>query len=898
MKTLTIIDTFGFLFRSYFALPPLKSPSGFPTGLLMGFANLIAQITKEYRSDYIVFALDSKEEGIRKEIDANYKAQRPDVPEELLKQLPVALEWIEKMGFKNITIPGYEADDVIASINYFANSHDVFVKIISHDKDLYQLIDGNTFLFDPLKKQEIREEQCIAKYGVSPAQFVDYQSLVGDSADNVPGVKGVGAKSAQKLIESFGSLEGIYERLEEVTPERLRGLLEMGREDAYRSRELVRLREHLLEDFDLESCRFPSLHPLLSISGELMDLGMKRVLEKIQKEGEWIAPSTPSAPKSSPFKGNFVRRTELVDSTKRLEELLSSLTPSSVVAFDTETDSLETRSAKLVGFSFSLEGEVGYYVPVAHSYLGVGDQVSLEEARGAIEKIFSAQVVGHNLKFDLEILHGALGFYPKGRIGDSMILAWLLDSGAPVGLDFQMKRWFGHEMIPFEKMVKKGETFAQVALEEAAEYAGEDALATYRLYFRLEEELKKRGCESLLGLAESLEFPFIYTLIEMEERGIRVDTEFFARLNAEVEARIRELSSEVFAHAGGEFNLNSTQQLGGVLFEKLHLPSGKKTKTGYSTDEKVLSELLGVHPIIEPILEYRELFKLKSTYIEPLTRFALQDKNRRIYTSFLHTGTSTGRLSSKNPNLQNIPVKTEAGRKIRQGFIASEGNLLISLDYSQIELRLLAHFSQDPALVAAFKAGADIHYETAKKIFGEEEAKAHRGIAKTINFGLIYGMGSRKLSETLRISPKEAKGYIDSYFASFPTVKSFLKAQEEFALEHGYTETLLGRRRYFEFQQAPEYQKAAYLREAVNCIFQGSAADLIKLAMNEIRRRFAQEESLWLLLQVHDELIFEAPKERAEALARELALVMEGIHPLRVPLQCGISLGEHWGALK
>ncbi|MGP1580248.1 MAG: DNA polymerase I [Wolinella sp.] len=899
MKRLIIIDTFGFFFRSYFALPPLKSPNNFPVGLLMGFANFIIQLHKEHRSDYVIFALDSKEEGIRKKIDANYKAQRPLAPDDLLKQIPVAIEWIEKMGFKSISVAGYEADDVIASINRLASAKELSVRIISHDKDLYQLINENTHLFDPLKKKEIKAAQCLEKYGVSPEQFIDYQSIVGDSADNVPGVRGIGAKGAQKLITQFGSLDTIYEHLERVDSLRIRELLEIGREDAYRSRELVRLRENLIADLELESCRFPALNPLLSISDELLDFGLKRVLEKLKKEDGYL--SATAAPKKAPIPAkdtSFIRNVELVSKRERLEELLANITPQSVVAFDTETDSLDTRCAKLVGFSFCLEGKVGYYVPIAHNYLGVDEQLGIEDAKWAIKRIFGAYVIGHNLKFDFEILHQNLGILPTNSFGDSMILAWLIDSSSPVGLDFQMKRWFSHEMIAFDEMVRKGETFAQVNLQEAAKYAGEDALATYLLYFKLIEELKKRDCEHLLELAKELEFPFIHVLVSMEERGIKVDTEFFGALFKEVNQRIGDLSSEIYAHAGGEFNLNSPQQLGIVLFETLALPSSKKTRTGYSTNETVLNSLLGAHPIIEPLLEYRELFKLKSTYIEPLMRLASTQEDHRVYTSFLQTGTSTGRLSSKNPNLQNIPVKTEVGRQIRQGFIASEGNLLISLDYSQIELRLLAHFSQDPALVAAFKEGADIHFETARRIFGKERAQEHRGIAKSINFGLIYGMGARKLSETLKITPKEAKGYIDSYFASFPTVKSFLKSKEDYALLHGYAQTLLGRRRYFDFEGAAEYQKAAYLREAVNSIFQGSAADLIKLAMAEIRERFSHEESLWLLLQVHDELIFEAPRALAEDYAKNLAKVMEGIYPLDVPLKCGIALGEHWGALK
>ncbi|MGP1450142.1 MAG: DNA polymerase I [Wolinella sp.] len=911
MKTLSIIDTFGFLFRSYFALPPLKSADGFPTGLLMGFANFITQLNKEYRSDYIVFALDSKEENVRKEIDANYKAHREAVPDDLLRQLPIALEWIEKMGFKSISIAGYEADDVIASVNSFANRHAINVKIFSHDKDLYQLINGDTFLFDPIKKIEIREAECIAKYGVTPAQFIDYQSIVGDSADNVPGIKGIGAKGAQKLISEFGSLDLIFESIERIESLRVRELLRSGRDDAYRSRELVRLRDDLLDEFLLDSCKFPSLNPLLKISDELIDLGLKRVLDKVKKDSSLIS-SGDLRSKSAHFdtikmakNGNggeliskFVRKTELITEETRLFELLDSLSSESFVAFDTETDSLNTREAKLVGFSFSLNGECGYYIPIAHSYLGVPKQLGIDIAERAIKRIFKSKVIGHNLKFDLEILHSTLGFYPDTLIYDSMILAWLLDSSSQVGLDFQARTWLGHEMIPFDKMVKKGETFAQVGIEQASEYAGEDAQATYQLYFRLAHELKVRGISHLLELAERVEFPFIYTLADMEEHGIALNIEFFKELGKSVESRLSELSGEIFLHAGSEFNINSTQQLGVVLFEHLGLPSGKKTKRGYSTDERVLSELEGTHAIIPPLLEYRELFKLKSTYIEPLTILALKDENRRVYTSFLHTGTSTGRLSSRNPNLQNIPVKTEAGRQIRQGFVASEGNLLLSLDYSQIELRLLAHFSQDLALCEAFKSGADIHLETARRIFGSEHAQKNRSIAKSINFGLIYGMGARKLADTLGIAQKDAKSYIESYFASFPTVKLFLHAQEEFALQNGYTETLLGRRRYFNFEGVAEYQKAAFLREAVNGIFQGSAADLIKLSMNELRARFCEESELSLLLQVHDELIFEVKKERAEELGACIKEIMEGIYTLNVPLLCGVSIGEHWGALK
>ena len=398
-----------------------------------------------------------------------------------------------------------------------------------------------------------------------------------------------------------------------------------------------------------------------------------------------------------------------------------------------------------------------------------------------------------------------------------------------------------------------------------------------------------------MKIAKNVEFPFIQSLMNMELIGIKIDLEFFQELILESRERLHQISEEIFALANKRFNLNSPQQLATILFEELNLQAGKKTKSGFSTSESVLNSLYDTHPIIPKILEYREFFKLYSTYIEPLSEHAKADLQHRIYTSFMQTGTSTGRLSSKNPNLQNIPVKTAQGRRIRRGFIAKENHLLVSLDYSQIELRLLAHFSEDEAMIEAFLKDADIHLETAKKIFGEDMAQEKRAIAKSINFGLIYGMGPKKLSETLKITFQEAKTYIQNYFTSFPTVKEFLKNQEEFILENGYSKTLLGRMRKFDFEGVQEYQKAAFLREGINAIFQGSAADIIKMAMNAITKANLESK---LLLQVHDELIFEAPKEIAKKESEEIAKIMENITTLKVPLKCTISIGENWGELK
>lgn len=883
MKTLTIIDTFGFLFRSYFALPPLRNHEGFPTGLLTGFAKLIMQLYKDYPEDYLVFALEGKGENFRKNIDSNYKAQRKEAPDDLKLQLPIAIKWVEQMGFKNISIEGYEADDIIASLNQWANKLQVKVRIISHDKDLYQLISDNTFLYNPSKKQEIREQDCIEKYGIPPRQFIDYQSIVGDSIDNVPGVKGVGGKGAVELLKRFETLEGIYANLDKIEPQRLRNLLEASQKEAFISRELVRLREDIIEDFCLEDCLMPLENPLLKIEEELKKYDLQSILKKLK-----ITPKL-----SFETSQNFTFNPILLNTPKSLEQVLSQITPDCVIAFDTETTSLDIHNANLVGFSFSLDGTDSYYVPVGHNYLGVEEQISLTQAKETILKIFSAKaVIGHNIKYDLEILYNVFDFIPEyTKIKDSMILAWLLQSDSLYSLDFLMKKYFKHKMISFDETLKKNENFSQVPINEAYVYACEDASACYHLYFHLQKQLPKE----LLSLADSLEFPFIQTLVEMEQRGIKVNSLFFKKLKEEMRIKLSKTSEEIFKFAPFRFNINSTQQLAQVLFEELKLPASKKTKVGYSTSESVLQSLYDTHPIIPKILEYRELFKLLSTYVEPLYTYANAHKENRISTSFIQTGTSTGRLSSKNPNLQNIPVKTQEGRRIREGFIAKEDCVLLSLDYSQIELRLLAHFSKDKDMVQAFLDNQDIHLQTAKKLFGEENAEQKRSIAKSINFGLIYGMGAKKLSETLKIPYKESKIYIQNYFASFPTVKEFLKNQEEFILKNSYSQTLFGRKRIFNFEGIQEYQKAAFLREGINAIFQGSAADIIKLAMLTITKAKFQSK---LLIQIHDELIFESPKSIANEEAKAIAKIMEEITTLEVPLKCSISLGETWGDLK
>lgn len=893
MKTITIIDTFGFLFRSYFALPPLKSQSGFPTGLLTGFVNFVANLSREHESDYLLFALDSPGPTFRSLLDPAYKAHRPEVPEELKRQLPIAIQWIEKMGFKQLSIEGYEADDIIASMTRCAKEMGVRVRIISHDKDLHQLIDdGRVVLYDPIKKIEIDERKCIEKYGVAPKEFRDYQALVGDSADNIPGVRGIGPKTAVKLIKEFKTIEGIYKNIDKVTPERARNLLKEHKEDAFLSKHLVTLKDDLFKVCSLEEFKIGEVNPVLKIADELIDYDIRSVLERVKR-----APLASKEQKKEAVQQDF--EAVLLDSEEELLKVIEALSEDALVALDTETDGLDARSARIVGFSFAADEKRGYYVPIAHSYLGVGNQVSKEKAKIALEKLLQKRIIGQNLKFDLAVLYGNFGFSEVVLHADTMILAWLADPEGSVGLDHLALRYLGHKMISFKETVKKGENFGSVSLESAAQYAAEDAVMTYRLYFALLDELKAKKSSHLLDEAKAVEYPFVNTLIWMENAGIRVDTAFFDSLGVKTKEAIAKLSKKIYELSGVEFNINSTQQLGEVLFERLGLPALKKTKTGYSTDAAVLIQLAKNHPVVEAILEYRELFKLLTTYIEPLSKLARQDKEGRVYTTFLQTGTATGRLSSKNPNLQNIPIKTEVGREIRNGFVAAPGKVLVGLDYSQIELRLLAHFSEDPVLVESFRNDRDIHLETAVKLFGANEAPRMRGVAKTVNFGLLYGMGPKKLSQTLGIGTKEAKEIIESYFRAFPTVKAYLSSIERYALEHGFVQTLLKRRRYFDFAGATDVQKAGYLREAVNTVFQGSAADLIKMAMNTIKQEMSPFGSeVKMLLQIHDELIFELSAAEASQIGQRLKEIMEGIYPLRVPLKTSMSIAGRWGELK
>ncbi len=902
-KTITIIDTFGFFFRSFYALPPLTNKQGFPTGLLTGFMNFIASLHKDHSSDYLIFALDAKGPSFRSVIDPNYKANRSPAPEDLVKQLPIAINWIEKMGYKSLMLSGYEADDMIASVVHHAREQGYLVRIVSHDKDLYQLIEDDlVVLVDAISKKVLNEKHCTEKYGVHPSQFIDYQSLIGDTADNVPGVKGVGKVTAQKLLEQFGSLDVMYERLDEVMPVRIRGLLETYREDAFRSRQLVTLKSDVFETLDFTEYAMHFDNPFFPLYDDLVHYEMNAVLRSLKAKAlfedsqEQPKNDTPAVPQVCNEKEGC---SILISDDAALQHHITSIPLDALIAFDTETTGLDYNNDTLVGFSFSTDGQTGYYVPIAHSYLGVGDQVSVTAAKKAIAEIFKRKVIGHNIKFDLHFVTRYLEVDRLPIHADTLVLAWLGDSGRSLSMDSLSQSLLGHEMIHFKDTVKKGDNFSSVAIEDACKYAGEDAYITMRLYDVLHKQLELKGGIEAIKEAFDVEFPFALTLLGMEREGIAVDVNALELFKTEVAKELSALTENIYAVCGTVFNLNSPKQLGTVLFETLALPYGKKTKTGYSTDESVLEGLKNEHSVVPFLLQYREYHKLFSTYIEPLIALANSDKNSRIYTSFVQTGTATGRLSSKNPNLQNIPVKSALGMRIREAFVAPKGKKLIGIDYSQIELRLLAHFSQDTVLVNAFNEGHDIHMQTAIALFGEEDAPRKRNIAKTVNFGLLYGMGAKKLSDTLGITTKEAKEIIDRYFETFPSVKGYFSGIVDQAKEMGYVETLLHRRRYFDFGNATPMLKAAYEREAVNTVFQGSASDLIKLSMNRIDDMIRSEGlRARMLLQIHDELIFEVDEDVADELGKRFVDVMESIMTLRIPLKTSFHIGNNWGELK
>ncbi len=879
--TLALIDTFAYLFRSYYMSAknkPLTNVKGFPTGLLTGLVGMVKKFYKDRKNmPFIVFALESQTKTKRAEKLGEYKQNRKDAPKEMLLQIPIALEWLQKMGFVCVEVSGFEADDVIASL---ATLSPYKTRIYSKDKDFNQLLSDKIALFDG--KTEFLAKDCVEKYGILPSQFTDYQGIVGDSSDNYKGVKGIGSKNAKELLQRLGSLEKIYENLDLaknlLSPKMYQALIQ-DKGSAFLSKELATLQRGCIKEFDFSSCAFPSENPLLKIKNELKEYGFISTLRDLENS-PLILDNTPLL-ENAPASDNAPKKSCMIvlENPESLSAFLEKLKKTNARIF---MRLVLDKEKKVLALAFLYEDQ-GYFLPLEEALFSPFSSEFLQNA--FFKMLQHAQIIGHDLKPLLSFLKAKYQVSLENiRIQDTQILAFLKNP-EKVGFDEVLKQYLKEEWIPHEK-IKDFKTKA-----EKLEQLDRELNALKRLC----EYFEKGGLEEgLLALAREVETPFMKVLMGMEFQGFKIDAPYFKRLEQEFKDELKVLERQILDLIGADFNLNSPKQLSEILYEKLELPKNKS----HSTDEKSLLKILDKHPSIALILEYRELNKLFNTYTTPLLR--LKDKDDKIHTTFIQTGTATGRLSSHSPNLQNIPVRSPKGLLIRKGFIASSKEYcLLGVDYSQIELRLLAHFSQDKDLMEAFLKGRDIHLETSKALFGEDLAKEKRSIAKSINFGLVYGMGSKKLSETLNIPLNEAKSYIEAYFKRFPSIKDYLNRMKEEILKTSKAFTLLGRYRVFDFTGANDYVKGNYLRESVNAIFQGSASDLLKLGMLKVSERFKNNPSVRLLLQVHDELIFEIEEKNAPELQQEIQRILnDEVYPLRVPLETSAFVAKRWNELK
>ncbi|GAA9315015.1 DNA polymerase I [Helicobacter pylori] len=889
--TLALIDTFAYLFRSYYMSAknkPLTNDKGFPTGLLTGLVGMVKKFYKDRKNmPFIVFALESQTKTKRAEKLGEYKQNRKDAPKEMLLQIPIALEWLQKMGFTCVEVSGFEADDVIASL---ATLSPYKTRIYSKDKDFNQLLSDKIALFDG--KMEFLAKDCVKKYGILPSQFTDYQGIVGDSSDNYKGVKGIGSKNAKELLQRLGSLEKIYENLDLaknlLSPKMYQALIQ-DKESAFLSKELATLERGCIKEFDFSSCTFPSENPLLKIKDELKEYGFISTLRDLENSPTPLilenAPASDSAPaldnasalENAPKKSRLI----VLENTASFSMFLEKLKNPNARVF---MRLVLNKEKKVLALAFLLQDQ-GYFLPLEEALFS---PFSVEFLQNAFSQILQhAQIIGHDLKPLLSFLKAKYQVSLENiRIQDTQILAFLKNP-EKVGFDEVLKEYLKEEWIPHEK-IKDFKTKSKAGKLEQLDME-------LNALKRLCEYFEKGGLEeNLLALAREIETPFVKVLMGMEFQGFKIDAPYFKHLEQEFKNELHVLERQILELIGADFNLNSPKQLSEILYEKLELPKNKS----HSTDEKSLLKILDKHPSIALILEYRELNKLFNTYTTPLLR--LKDKDDKIHTTFIQTGTATGRLSSHSPNLQNIPVRSPKGLLIRKGFIASSKEYcLLGVDYSQIELRLLAHFSQDKDLMDAFLKGRDIHLETSKALFGGDLAKEKRSIAKSINFGLVYGMGSKKLSETLNIPLSEAKSYIEAYFKRFPSIKDYLNGMREEILKTSKAFTLLGRYRVFDFNGVNDYIKGNYLREGVNAIFQGSASDLLKLGMLKVSERFKNNPSVRLLLQVHDELIFEIEEKNALELQQEIQRILnDEVYPLRVPLETSAFIAKRWNELK
>ncbi len=921
---LYLIDGHALAYRTYFALTStsgdrLQTAKGELTAGVFGFANVLLRLLEQEHPPYLAVAFDAGH-SFRDEVFAGYKATRAKMPDDLRAQMERIRQLVDVFGIPRLEKEGYEADDVLGSIATQAAGQGMGVKIITGDRDLLQLVDPRIVVNLAGSKladaRDFTPADVLEYLHVIPTQVIEYKGLVGDPSDNIPGVSGIGEKTAVSLLEKYPTLEAIYDALEEI-PARVRGKLEQGRDIAFLSRQLATIQRDVAITLDLETARTDRLN-FAAAESLFRELEFRTLIKRIQELGrrshngvenkQLTMFALEEAPPRVGIPQTLQPQTIIVDDLESLDALCQELAQAPNISLDTETTSTDPMRARLVGISLAVDEAQGYYLPVGH--LQAEKQLPLKMVVERLHPYLTDAAkgkVGHNLKYDAIVLERH-GVKPQPLTFDTMIAAWLVDPAShSLGLKDQADQRLGMQMTHIEELIGKGKnqrSMADVAVSAAAPYAAADAVAALRLMPLLQEELHERNAEKLFT---ELEMPLVAVLAEMEQQGVMIDAGAFKRMAEDLQQRMRQIADQVYQHVGSAFNLNSTQQLSQVLFERLGLePPDRKKRTAsghFSTSADVLEEMRGKSPVVDWILEYRELAKLASTYLEALP-LQINPTSGRIHTSYNQTGSVTGRLASNDPNLQNIPTRTEIGRQVRNGFIAAPGFELVSIDYSQIELRIVAHTSQDQAMVKAFLEGQDIHASTAAAIYGVELSavtRDQRRHAKAINFGLIYGMSAFGLSRSTDLTLGEAEDFVQAYFRQFPGVKKYLDGLRKEAAQQGYVETLLGRRRYFPNLKTAINQnvRAREEREAINAPIQGTAADIIKLAMLKIQAAL-QAAGLHgrMIMQVHDELVLECPEAERMDTVRVAKGVMESAYLLSVPLLTDAKWGKNWGEMQ
>jgi len=926
--TLYLIDGHALAYRTYFALSATPAgqrwmtSTGEPTAGIYGFTSVLFRILEQENPDFLAVAFDTGK-TFRDILFPAYKATRAKMPDDLRPQIERIRQLVDAFNIPRLEMEGFEADDVLGSAARQAASQGLAVKIITGDRDLLQLVQPLTIVSLPEGKMSdskdyITDQDVVERMGVTPSQVVDYKALLGDKSDNIPGVPGIGEKTARMLIGKYNDLDNVYAHLDEIEP-RWRAKLESGRDFAYLSQELARIHVDLPVHIDLEQAR-PNHYDPARVEALFNELEFRSLLVRFRKLSGPSGPlmqadrqldlfsQTPAIVLRSDPGPNSDLEVIVVDSDQALADLAGILAKAKMIAVDTETTSIDPNLAELVGISLSVKPGQGYYLPVGHRS---GKQLSLDAIVAALGSALenpSIGKVGHNIKYDHIVLarHG-LRMHPL--VFDTMIAEWIIDpSSRNLGLKNLAEVRLGQSMTHIEELIGKGRnqlSMDMVPIADAAPYAAMDAEVTLRLCEPLEIELKK--IPHAFQLFTDMEMPLVPVLAEMEMTGIGLDLGFFARFSTELSQKMDAIEKQVYSSVGKVFNLNSTQQLSNILFETLRLlppDRGRKTASGhYSTSADVLEEMHGQHPVVDWILDYRGLSKLLSTYVDSLPS-QVNPHSGHVHTSFSQTGAVTGRLSSSNPNLQNIPIRTEMGRKVRRGFVAAPGNVLLAVDYSQIELRIVAFMSGDQAMLEAFRAGQDIHATTAAAISGiplDQVTRELRRHAKAINFGLVYGMSSFGLTRTTDLTLAESEDFVKAYFERFPGVKQYLDGIRREVAKTGYVETLLGRRRYFPGLRSHMNAnlKNREEREAINAPIQGTAADIMKLAMLQVQPSL-QKAGLngRMLLQVHDELVLECPRSELLPTARVVRQVMETAYPISIPLSTEARWGTNWDELE